>query len=198
MPRIVDREERRRSIADAVFRVIGREGMDAVSLRDVAAEADLSMGSIQHYFSTKDEMLLFALNHMRARVITRFEAKLARMKNPSKRQYLRTMLNMLLPTDDESRQEATVNISFFASSVNNEQFRELLRQGYAGLLGAIELQLQAAADAGELREGMDSKTEAAQIFYTAQGLIGPVLLGVTTPRRAVALLDAHLDRIFRD
>ncbi|MFA7265977.1 MAG: TetR family transcriptional regulator C-terminal domain-containing protein [Candidatus Nanopelagicales bacterium] len=196
MPRIVDREERKQTIANAVFRVIGRDGMDAVSLRDVAAEADLSMGSIQHYFSTKDEMLLFALEHMRARVLIRFEAKLANIKKPTTKRYLRTMLQMLLPTDDESRQEAIVNISFFASSVNNDRFRDLLREGYSGLLEAVEFRLRTARDAGELQEGTDVEVAAAQLFFTAQGLVGPVLLGVTTPRRAVAVLDAHLDRIF--
>lgn len=196
MPRIVDREERRREIADAVFRVIGQEGMDAVSLRDVATEAGLSMGSIQHYFRTKDEMLLFALQHLRERVLRRFAAELAKLRNPSTKQYLRTVLRMLLPTNADSRQEAIVNISFFASSVNNEHFTELLHEGYTNLLKATQAQLRHADESGELRDGVDVATEAALIFYEAQGLIGPILLGVITARQAMRLLDAHLDRIF--
>jgi AcrR family transcriptional regulator len=38
--------------------------MEAVSLRQVAAEAGVSMGMVQHYFADKEEMVLFALSSM--------------------------------------------------------------------------------------------------------------------------------------
>ncbi len=197
MPRVVDHEERRRAIAEAIFRVIGRDGMDAVSLRDVASEADVSMGAVQHYFNTKDEMLLFALEHMRQRVLARFTARIARLRTPTSKEYLRTVLRILLPSDQQSREEAMVNISFFASSVNHEQFRELLREGYANLLAVTEAQLAAAQQSGQLRPGVDVKNEAAALFYATQGLVGPILLGVVSARKAVSILDHQLDRLFR-
>ncbi|MEP7023872.1 MAG: hypothetical protein ABJB47_08710 [Actinomycetota bacterium] len=45
--------------------------------------------------------------------------------------------------------------------------------------------------------GTDTDREAAVLFFTTQGLIGPVLIGLYTPSDALALLDAQLDRIFR-
>jgi AcrR family transcriptional regulator len=54
--------------------VIGSRGLEAVSLRDVAAQAGVSMGAVQHYFASKDQMLLFALSHMRDRVLARMHA----------------------------------------------------------------------------------------------------------------------------
>lgn len=74
VPKQVDHEQRRRALADAVFSVISVKGYDAVTLRDVAAHAGVSLGSVQHYFASKDEMLLFALNHMRVRVQDRLQA----------------------------------------------------------------------------------------------------------------------------
>ena len=68
MPKRVDPLARRHSIAEAVFRLAAARGADAVSLRDVAGEAGVSLGMVQHYFRSKDEMLLFALDHMRDRV----------------------------------------------------------------------------------------------------------------------------------
>nr|WP_225956610.1 TetR family transcriptional regulator C-terminal domain-containing protein [Amycolatopsis lexingtonensis] len=38
-----------------------REGWDAVSLRRVAAEAGLSLGSVQHYFTGTDDLLDYAV-----------------------------------------------------------------------------------------------------------------------------------------
>lgn len=66
MPKKVDRHERRTLIADALMRVAARQGLEAVSLRHVAAEAGVSPGMVQHYFRTKDEMMAFAMAVVRS------------------------------------------------------------------------------------------------------------------------------------
>lgn len=52
MPKIVDHDERRELYLDAMFRVIERDGADALSIRSVAAEAGGSKSSIANYFSS--------------------------------------------------------------------------------------------------------------------------------------------------
>ncbi|WP_226346735.1 TetR family transcriptional regulator C-terminal domain-containing protein [Agilicoccus flavus] len=64
MPRQVDHAQRRSEISHAVWAVVARNGLDAVSLRTVAAEAGISAGRVQHYFATKDEMVLEAAREM--------------------------------------------------------------------------------------------------------------------------------------
>ncbi|MFF8386933.1 TetR/AcrR family transcriptional regulator [Streptomyces kanasensis] len=76
MPKKVDHEARRLEIAEALWRIAGTRGLDGVSLRDVAAEADISLGRLQHYFRTKDEMLLFALRHINSLAEGRIRARL--------------------------------------------------------------------------------------------------------------------------
>ncbi|MEU2948871.1 TetR family transcriptional regulator C-terminal domain-containing protein [Nocardiopsis alba] len=71
MPKIVDHEERRRALAEALWRVIAEAGPMAVSIRSVAAEAGLSTGALRHYFQTRDDLLAFALDLSEARVIER-------------------------------------------------------------------------------------------------------------------------------
>ena len=66
MPKKVDHQERRTLIADALMRVAADQGLEAVSLRHVAAAAGVSSGMVQHYFRTKDEMMA-----ARERLITR-------------------------------------------------------------------------------------------------------------------------------
>ncbi|ADJ48081.1 TetR family transcriptional regulator [Amycolatopsis mediterranei S699] len=41
-------------IAEALQRLTTRAGLEGVSLRQVAAEAGMSMGSVQHYFTRVD------------------------------------------------------------------------------------------------------------------------------------------------
>lgn len=54
-----------------------------------------------------------------------------------------------------------------------------------------------AAQLGELRDGVDPDREAPALYFLAQGLVGPILIGLYDPEEALALIDAQLDRVFR-
>ncbi|MGH4031308.1 TetR/AcrR family transcriptional regulator [Actinomycetota bacterium Odt1-20B] len=76
MPRIADHEERRRQIADAVCRLITEQGLDAVTVARTAASAGMSVGLVQHYFRSKDEMLLHAFKEVSARIKGRADERI--------------------------------------------------------------------------------------------------------------------------
>ncbi|MGH3152535.1 MAG: TetR/AcrR family transcriptional regulator [Streptosporangiaceae bacterium] len=197
MPRRVDHEVRRRAIADAVFEVIGSRGLQAVSLRDVAAQARVSMGAVQHYFASKDQMLLFALGHMRDRALARMQGELAAISEPSARETVRAAARAMLPIGEQGRQEAIVAAAFYAVATVHSEYAGLLREGYQRLLSTSRQTLRAAAGAGEIADGIDTDREAAMLFFFIQGLIGPILIGILSPADALALLDHQLNRIFR-
>lgn len=67
-------EERRRLIADVVMDVIGREGLEAATVRHIAAKVDCSTTVITHYFSDKRELLLFAYGAHATYAREQFEA----------------------------------------------------------------------------------------------------------------------------
>ena len=50
MPKIVDHDKRRQLIIDGMWKIVQRDGFDAVSVRSVAAEEGLSKSTIAHYF----------------------------------------------------------------------------------------------------------------------------------------------------
>jgi len=58
--RVRERNEARRlDILRAAARVFRRQGIAAAGMREIAEEAGLSSGNLYHYFSGKDEILLF-------------------------------------------------------------------------------------------------------------------------------------------
>src|SRR5262245_50943001 len=48
-------------IADCAITVIARDGLDALSIRRVAAEAGVAIGTVQHHYPTRAELVLAAL-----------------------------------------------------------------------------------------------------------------------------------------
>lgn len=196
MPKRVDHEARRVAVADAIFAVIGSRGLEAVSLRDVAAQAGVSMGAVQHYFDSKEEMLLFALSHMRDRALARMQAELAVIGEPTAREAIRAAARAMLPLGEQGRQEAIVAGAFYSVATVNPAYAAPLREGYQRLLAVSRQNLTAAATAGELAAGIDTDREAAMLFFLIQGLVGPMLIGILSPDDAIELLDHQLDRIF--
>jgi AcrR family transcriptional regulator len=196
VPKRVDHEARRRAIAEAIFEVIGSRGLDAVSLRDVAAQAGVSMGAVQYYFASKDQMLLFALGHMRDRVIARMQDELGAIGEPTARETVRAAARAMLPMGEQGRQEAIVAGAFYNFATVHPAYADILREGYQRLLSVSRHSLRAAAEAGEIAGGIDTDREAAMLFFMIQGLIGPVLIAILSPADALALVDHQLDRIF--
>ena len=67
----IDSESRRRELGEALWRVVVREGIDAASVRKVAAEAGVSAGSLRHLFPSQSELLAFAMQLIVDEVATR-------------------------------------------------------------------------------------------------------------------------------
>ena len=57
MPRVADKQERRDQVIEAAFRVIARDGLSGTSMRAVAKEAGCTIGLINHWFSSRDDLI---------------------------------------------------------------------------------------------------------------------------------------------
>jgi AcrR family transcriptional regulator len=188
MPKKVDRQERRTRIADALMRVAADHGLEAVSLRHVAAEAGVSAGMVQHYFRTKDEMMAFALEVVRERNQARVEEAVGRLgPGPAPRDLLRTILGTLLPLEEESRADGRVALAFLAYSAVRPAAAAALREETGQLVGFI----------ASLLPVPEKETAARSLLALMEGLGVYLLGGHYTPAEARDALDAQLDLIFK-
>ena len=62
MPKKVNQTERKNQIATATWRVILNKGIDKASIQQIADEAHISVGLVQHHFSSKDQLIHYAMN----------------------------------------------------------------------------------------------------------------------------------------
>ncbi|NJP33964.1 TetR/AcrR family transcriptional regulator [Micromonospora thermarum] len=187
MPKKVDPRQRRTLIADALMRVAAQQGLEAVSLRHVAAAAGVSAGMVQHYFRTKDEMMAFALSVVRDRSQARVTDAVAALGDrPAPRQLLRAMIAALLPLDEQSRDDGRVALAFLAYTAVRPEAAATLRKDNRQLVDFV---------AG-LLPGPDADAAAAGLLALMEGLGVHLLGGNYTPQQALRALDHHLDLIF--
>ncbi|GIG69159.1 HTH-type transcriptional regulator PksA [Phytomonospora endophytica] len=191
MPKQVDHAERRRHLAGAVCRIIATRGLDAVSLRDVATEAGVSMGAVQHYFKTKEDMLVFALEDVNERGAARVAAYLADIPDATPRDTLRGVLLQIIPVDEESAEAVAVGLAFWTKSTSSPRLAEHLREGYGKLRDLIVFLLERSGTA----PGVNVADEADALFALAEGLSSHVLVGLRDQETAVRILDAQLARV---
>ncbi|MEU4481639.1 TetR family transcriptional regulator C-terminal domain-containing protein [Micromonospora sp. NPDC023966] len=193
MPKRVDHRERRALIADALMRVAAEQGLEAVSLRHVAAAAGVSSGMVQHYFRTRDEMMTFALAVVRERNEARVTRAVAALgATPTPRALLRTMLAELLPLDEERRADGRVALAFLAYTAVRPAVAAALHDETAALLGFIAGLIRAGQPAGA--EGrVDAERAAVGLLAVMEGLGIYLLGGHYPPETALAALDTQLD-----
>ncbi|MBW8766715.1 MAG: TetR family transcriptional regulator, partial [Geodermatophilales bacterium] len=77
MPKRVDHDERRRQLTEAMLRIASTRGLQAVSMREVAAEAAVSLRVVQYYFTDKQTLLNSGLTELAARLDRRVKARAA-------------------------------------------------------------------------------------------------------------------------
>ncbi|MFF4421616.1 TetR/AcrR family transcriptional regulator [Streptomyces sp. NPDC001549] len=192
MPRQVDHESRRRLIAEAVCHLADERGLEGVTLRDVAARAQVSMGAVQRCFHTKEEMLVFALGHIGERIGERVRARLVRSPAQSAGTALGHAVTEISLLREEHRAEARVWLAFVAQAAVSEALARTLKANYASLQEAFtRLIAEAREDAGRAAP-LDAQREARTLLALADGLTTHVLVGHLTPQEAHDVLHAHL------
>ncbi len=197
MPKQVDHHVRRRLIAEALWRVTVRQGLEEVSLRHVATEAGVSMGLVQHYFASKDEMLLFALDTLNQHVSQRVAERVAALPDPdAPRSLVRAVLLEMLPLDQERRDDAVVGFAFLVQAAMRPAIATTLQASFAQLQDFVSAEIRRAREAGETRAGLDSERETLTLLALLDGLTVQVLAGQGSPETALAVLDYHLDHLF--
>jgi AcrR family transcriptional regulator len=189
MPRLVDHEQRREELAAALWRLVLREGIEAASVRRVAAEAGWSTGSLRHYFETQPELLAFAMDLVVQRVSDRVAAI---PRGRDRRALAERLLHEVLPLDAERQAEMQVWLAFTARSLVEPALRELRDRAHAGLRSLC----RAAAD---LLAAPSPERDAERLHALIDGLALHAVLDppTTTPTRQVELLAVQLDALSR-
>ncbi|WP_030506238.1 TetR/AcrR family transcriptional regulator [Microbispora rosea] len=197
MPRQVDHDQRRRQIAEAVWRLATRGGLESVTLRQVAAEAEVSARLLQYYFGTRDQLLLGALKILNDDAEQRARERLARLgEAPGVPALVRGVLLELLPLDEERRNRHLVYAAYFIAFLTDPTMAKAARDAPHALEDLVAGLITHGQELGDVPRDLDAAAEAAFLVAGAGGIQTTVLLGQRTPEEAEALIDHQLARVF--
>lgn len=193
MPKIVDHDERRREVIEALWRVIATSGIERVSTRSVAAESGWSRGVVDYYFDSMDELVLAGLT---AAQEVDLEARRESAERPGA-EALRTMLMQSMPLDDARRLRAKVWLSYLGRAVSDpaigKEFARCQEERSRVWAAVIERMVAAA----ESPPPLDAQTEAAHImsFELAVNVYEMLNPGRVTPDAMMRHLDQFIDQL---
>ncbi|UAJ78503.1 TetR family transcriptional regulator [Leifsonia sp. ZF2019] len=212
MPRTIDHDARKADLAQAVWRVIADRGLGAVSVRTVAAEAKVAVGSLRHLFPTRTELIEFSAELMVERVTDRIQALPRRADT---REYALDVLAELLPLTADGRAELEVNIALIAEAPavpGLARIRDIADQALSrACLHLVRLLRREAGTEGADAEGADADgddtgadaadreralgTDALRLHALVDGLALHLLVRDGSPEWALDILRAEVDRL---
>lgn len=113
MPKLIDVDKRRHDLAAAVWTVVRERGIGAVSVRTVAAEAGVAVGSLRHVFPTRTELVLFSAELMLTQARERINSV---PRSGVIADDALAVLRELLPLSPDARAELEVNLALIAEA----------------------------------------------------------------------------------
>lgn len=198
VPKIVDAAARRQEVVEAVFRIIAVDGLERASLREVADEAGLAVGSVRHYFASSEELLTHSFGVVVDRIIARVTGardRIAALAPGSAEHYegVLTLLGQFLPLDEERAVDTCVWMAF----KNAARIKPFLapeadrsHRAVAAVVGWLVMEL--TEDNGVRQHAL--VTEAERLLATLDGLTMHALLQPEwmTAQMCRDVLEAHL------
>lgn len=135
MPKIIDHDQRRQEIVDVTWQLIVEGGIEAATMREIAARAGFANGALKHYFSGKDAIIEGAYERSLSRIRARLEEHVAGKRGI---EALETSMRYTLPIDLEDATAARVLLSFwercaFSSEIDHD-YGEHLTDWKAGYM----------------------------------------------------------------
>lgn len=191
MARSIDLEERRRTVSAAACQVLARDGLGALSVRNVAAEAGLPPSTVRYAFPTQASVREHAIASVFDRTRERIEAIPADLPT---RQWARAVLVELLPLDDERVVELDVYLALGNAALTDAELRPTLDRVVVEMRRWCERVLDVLGV-----PAADREYEACRLHALLDGLAMHVarLAPGESGDWAIDVLERHIDGVAR-
>lgn len=182
---------RRRQVAGAVERLVAAHGLDGVTVAKTAAAAGVSVGLVQHYFASKDDLLRYAYTQVTERVLARAVRRAEELDEhrSSIRRALHESLAERLPLDEARRAEWRVLFTFTARAVDRPDLTAVRNQTEVAIRARLAQAITNGKECGEVPADTDPDSAATGLLAAVEGLGLHTYLDPTAMPEPVALTE---------
>lgn len=193
-PRLSDDVVRARteSILDTTLDLVATMGADRVRLRDVADAAEVSVGTLQHYFYTRDQMLQAAFARHTRRVVAGIERYADSAALPSER-----VLSLLdgVTRDPAFPRRAALWTEFAAVAIRDEQLRVLMQEAYDSWRRMLTEAVDEGMRTGQFRPTVPAEVVVSSLLALIDG--HELALSIAVPGTTPEAIAGQLEQITR-
>lgn len=199
-PRLTAAERSEQALA-AARRLILAGGIEAASVRNVAAEAGMATGSLRHIFPSHESLFIALMSDSATRAATRIQEVFARelaAGTPLRDTFL-AVLREVLPLDDASRTDFIVQLALMTGHPDSAPIREAVASA------GEQLDQLCASTVVKLRPDLEPNRDATAELVTdlrvaldgiaLRCLENPAYASDAGSRGAEATLARALDRV---
>lgn len=162
VPVLVDHAKTRESIAELACGIVAREGLRALTMRRVAAEAGTSRAIVSTYFRDMRDLVLATFQWVAAQQVRQFEAA------EDAGVGVEGCIEALLPLDEKRLNDWRVTIAFLGFAVADEELAAIERQRLDGAVVRFERVLM--REQGLSRSTASIRAEAQRIVSSLLGV----------------------------
>jgi len=157
---------RKQAILEATLRLVAAQGAAAVRLRDVARAAGVSVGSLQYYFDSRDQLVREAFDQ-HARAVVELVA-LAGDSSAAPRARLAAVIEAAVLRPD-LRFSAALWMEFITAGLHDDQLRPLLAGAYEAWRDLLSAVVADGVAAREFRPLLPAETVVACLVALIDG-----------------------------
>lgn len=195
MPKLIDYEERRALIAEAAWGIILEQGFEGASVRNIAKEAGLSLGSLRYYFHSQGELIKYAKELVSKRITQRVDNIFASDKKPNEK--ILEVLLELLPQTSKLGRAPKVRLFFKTFAF---QSAETVAVEQDGVFLAVKNVMSNLLLLNFIKKELDISIETERLYALVNGLAFDSLMrpdGLSAERVEEIIL-LHLNSICKE
>jgi TetR/AcrR family transcriptional repressor of bet genes len=190
-------DARRQTLIEATIECLKRYGHDGLSIRRISAQAEVSIGLINHHFPTKDALVAEAYRYFNSELVGYLRSAVAEHAG-SPREQLRAFFNASFSPPNLDSDVLAVWVVFWGMYRHSKEIQRVQSEtyhGYVDLLRGMLADLQ--REIGELRFNL--RLAAIGLTALIDGLWLEWCLDPESfePREAVDLCEAWVERLER-
>jgi AcrR family transcriptional regulator len=189
---------RKRTILEATLRLVAAQGAAAVRLRDVARSAGVSVGSLQYYFDSRDQLIREAFDQHARDVVDLVALAGDASATPPTRLAAVIEAAVLRP---DLRHSAALWMEFVTAGLHDDQLRTLLAGAYEAWRDLLAEVVRTGTETGDFRPLLPPETVVACLVALIDGFelavavdvadATPAAIAKNIKRAATALLTGQ-------